>query len=42
MRQFLVGPPGPPGPPGISELTGEELIEDVANRVIAYMQSTSG
>lgn len=35
----MVGPPGPPGPPGFSGLAEEELVEDVANRVIAYMQS---
>lgn len=39
IKQFLAGPPGPPGPPGFSGLAGEELVEDVANKVIAYMQS---
>lgn len=36
VREYLAGPPGPPGPPGPG---GEGQMDDVANRVITYMQS---
>ncbi|XP_077379746.1 uncharacterized protein LOC144020295 isoform X2 [Festucalex cinctus] len=39
FKQYLVGPPGPPGPPGVSAASGAKMVDDVANRVIAYMQS---
>lgn len=41
IRQYLAGPPGPPGPPGGPGSTGDGLVDDVANRVIAYVQSMS-
>lgn len=39
IRQYLAGPPGPPGPPGVPGNLDEELVDDVANRVLAYVQS---
>lgn len=39
IRQYLAGPPGPPGPPGSPGPAGDGLVDSVANRVIAYIQS---
>ncbi len=39
IRQYLAGPPGPPGPPGVPGPAGDRLVDDVANQVIAYIQS---
>lgn len=39
VRQYLTGPPGPPGPPGVPGNVGDELVDDVANRVLNYIQS---
>lgn len=39
VRQYLTGPPGPPGPPGVPGNAGDELVDDVANRVLSYIQS---
>lgn len=39
IRQYLAGPPGPSGPPGVPGTAGDELVDDVANRVLAYIQS---
>lgn len=41
MRRFLAGPPGPPGPPGAPGPAGDELVDEVASRVLAYIQSKS-
>lgn len=39
VRQYLTGPPGPPGPPGVPGTAGDELLDDVANHVLNYIQS---
>lgn len=42
IRQYLAGPPGPPGPqgaPSASGSAGDVPVDDLANRVIAYIQS---
>lgn len=39
IREYLAGSPGPPGPPGAPGAAGDGLVDDVANRVLAYIQS---
>ncbi|TNN77878.1 hypothetical protein EYF80_011935 [Liparis tanakae] len=39
IRQYLAGPAGPPGPPGPTGSGGDRPVEDLANQVLAYVQS---
>ncbi|KAF0037843.1 hypothetical protein F2P81_010717 [Scophthalmus maximus] len=42
QREYLAGPPGPPGPAGAPGNTGDGLVDDVTNRVVAYIQGSGG
>lgn len=41
VREYMSGPPGPPGVPGPPGGGSVESVDDLASRVIAYIQSES-